>query len=85
MRKNRLTALGISIWLILVCALMLLAKSVDLEILFVLWLIGMLIIAELIGSGFSRPRYIARITAFIGIGILLFGVIVIRKIWVIVS
>lgn len=77
--------MGISTWLIIVCALMLLAKAVDLEILFVLWLIGMLIIVELTGSGYSRPRYISRSTVYIGFCILLFGVIVIRKIWVILS
>ncbi|MFH0968373.1 MAG: hypothetical protein V1862_11890 [Methanobacteriota archaeon] len=65
--------------------MMLLARSVDLEILFVLWLIGMLVIVELSETGYSRPRYMSRLTALIGVGILLFGLIVIRKIWVIVS
>ncbi len=62
---------------------MFLAGSFDIEVLFVLWLIGTLIIAELIDTRYVRPRYVRMIMIIAGAGTVLFGIIVLRKVWVI--
>jgi len=70
-------------WLVIIVVCMFFAGSFDLEVLFVLWLIGILIIAELIDTRYIRPRYVTWLMMIAGAGTLLFGVIVIRKVWVI--
>jgi hypothetical protein len=62
---------------------MFLAGSFDIEVLFVLWLIGILIIAELIDTRYVRPGYVRMIMIIAGAGTILFGIIVLRKVWVI--
>lgn len=62
---------------------MFLAGSFDIEVLFVLWLIGTLIIAELIDTRYVRPGYVRMIMIIAGAGTVLFGIIVLRKVWVI--
>lgn len=84
-KKKHIAVSATASWLILIGMFMLVAGSMNLEILFVLWLIGVLIIAELIASVYSRTGYYNRLTIFIALGILLFGLIVIRKIQVILS
>jgi hypothetical protein len=84
-KKKHISALAISTWLIIISILMVLEKTIDLEIFFALWLLAMLVIAELSGPVFTRPRYFGRLAACTGAGILVFGVIVIRKIWEIVN
>ena len=70
-------------WLIIIVTFMFLAGSFDIEVLFVLWLIGTLIIAELIDTRFVRPGYVRMIMIIAGAGTVLFGIIVLRKVWVI--
>lgn len=62
---------------------MFLVGSFDIEVLFVLWLIGTLIIAELIDTRYARPGYVRMIMIIAGAGTVLFGIIVLRKVWVI--
>lgn len=70
-------------WLIIIVTFMFLAGSFDIEVLFVLWLIGTLIIAELIDTRYVRPGYVRMIMIIAGAGTVLFGIIVLRKVWVI--
>lgn len=70
-------------WLIIIITFMFLAGSFDIEVLFVLWLIGILIIAELIDTRYVRPGYVRMIMIIAGAGTILFGIIVLRKVWVI--
>ena len=70
-------------WLIIIITFMFLAGSFDIEVLFVLWLIGVLIIAELIDTRYVRPGYVRMIMIIAGAGTILFGIIVLRKVWVI--
>ena len=70
-------------WLIIIITCMFLAGSFDIEVLFVLWLIGILIIAELIDTRYVRPGYVRMIMIIAGAGTILFGIIVLRKVWVI--
>lgn len=70
-------------WFIIIVTFMFSAGSFNMEILFVLWLIGILIIAELIDTRYVRPGYVRNIMIIAGVGTILFGLIVIRKVWVI--
>lgn len=84
-RKKEIATYSLTCWLIIISFFMVLAGSMNLEILFVLWLIGILIVAELIASRYSKNGYDHRLSVFIALGIFLFGCIVIRKIQVILS
>jgi len=81
--KKAIIIISIVSWLIILIFFMFLAGSFDIEVFFVLWLICILIIAELIDTRYVRPRYVTSIMMIAGIGTLLFGIIVIKKIWVI--
>lgn len=70
-------------WFIIIVTFMFSAGSFNMEILFVLWLIAILIIAELIDTRYVRPSYVRNIMIIAGVGTILFGLIVIRKVWVI--
>ncbi len=80
MKKKILAVIVIAIWLIIISIFMILAYRVDLEIFFVIWLIGLLVIIELMDTRFSQPPYMRYLKYFIATGIILFGGIVIRKI-----
>jgi hypothetical protein len=80
MKKKVLAAIVMFIWLILITAFMLLAHRIDIEIFFVLWLIGILVIVELMDTRFSLPPYIRYIKYLVAAGIVLFGGIVAQKV-----
>ena len=80
MKKKVLAAIVISIWLVIISTFMLLASRFDLEIFFVLWLIGLLVIVELTDTRFTLPPYIRYIKYLVAVGIVLFGAIVTRKV-----
>lgn len=80
MKKKILAAIIMFIWLMVICTFMLLAFRVDLEIFFVLWLIGLLVIVELMDTRFSLPSYLRYIKYLVAAGIILFGGIVAQKV-----
>jgi len=80
MKKKNLAAIVISAWLIIISTFMLLAWRIDLEFFFVLWLIGILVVVELIDTRFSLPPYLRYIKYLIAAGIVLFGVMVAKKV-----
>jgi hypothetical protein len=80
MKKKILAAIALCAWLVIVCGFMLLASRVDLEIFFVLWLIGILVIVELADTRFSLPPYLRYVKYTIAAGIILFGGIVTQKV-----
>ena len=80
MKKKILAVIVIAIWLVIISIFMLLAYRIDLEIFFVLWLIGLLVIIELMDTRFSLPPYMRYLKYVIAAGILLFGVIVAQKV-----
>jgi len=85
MKKKVLFAIIMFIWLVVICAFMLLAHRVDLEIFFVLWLIGILVIVELMDTRFSLPSYLRYIKYLVAAGIVIFGGIVTQKVLEILS
>ena len=80
MRKQQIAIIALAVWLTLIAVFMLLAQSVDLEIFFVLSLIGFLVIAELIAPNYIQPGYMRYIRYILAAGIVLFGVIVVQKV-----
>jgi hypothetical protein len=85
MKKAHLAVIALAAWLSLVAAFMLLAGRVDLEIFFVLWLIGILVVVELIDTRFVQPRQLRYMKFMIAVGIVLFGGIVAQKVLEILS
>lgn len=85
MMKKHLAISALAAWVILVIGFMVLARTLDLEIFFVLWLIGILIIVELASDHMATPRYLSILKMVIASGVILFGVIVARKIMEILS
>jgi hypothetical protein len=85
MRKKDLAAIVIAIWLVIISCFMLLAYRIDLEIFFVLWLIGLLVIVELMDTRFTLPPYLRYIKYLVAVGIVLFGAIVTQKVLEILS
>jgi len=67
-------------WLIIVAFFMIMNRTLDLEVYFVLALIGILVVAVMIDSAFSRPRYMRYIGYLIAVGVAIFAYIVAEKI-----
>ena len=80
MRKEQIAIIAFAVWLMCIAIVMLLAKSVDLEIFFVLSLIGFLIIVELITPKYIQPGYMRYIRFILAVAIVIFGIIVARKV-----
>jgi hypothetical protein len=83
--KTQIAAAVLVIWLLLVIFFMILARSLSLEIFFVLWLIGLLVIVELISPSFVRPPYLRYLTYLVAAGVIVFGMIVALKVMEILS
>ena len=89
MRKEQIAIIALAVWLTVISVFMLLARSVNLEIFFVLALIGFLIIVELIAPKYVQPAYLRHIKYLLAAAIVIFGAIVALKVmeilgWVIV-
>ncbi|MDD5141918.1 hypothetical protein [Methanoregula sp.] len=80
MKKKDLAIIAVTVWLVVITIFMLLAARIDLEIFFVLWLIGLLVIVELMDTRFSLPPYMRYLKYVVAAGILLFGCIVAMKV-----
>jgi uncharacterized membrane protein YdcZ (DUF606 family) len=78
--KKYYAAAVLAAWLIVVTFFMVLNRTLDLEVFFVLSLIGLLVIAVLIDGAFSRPRHMRYISYIIAAGVALFAYIVAEKI-----
>ena len=78
--KKCTATIALIIWLLLIIFFMILSQTMNLEIFFVLWLIGLLVIVELIDPPFCQPRYIRYIKYVVAAGVMIFGVIVAQKI-----
>jgi hypothetical protein len=85
MHKKRIALLALTLWLILIIAFMLLARTLDLEIFFVLWLIGILVVVELVSGASATPGYLKYLRFVIAAGVIIFGAIVAQKVLEILS
>lgn len=78
--KKQVAVVLLVIWLLLVIFFMILAQTISLEIFFVLWLIGLLVIVEFMGPSYVQPRYIRYLKYLITVGIVIFGFIIAQKV-----
>jgi hypothetical protein len=79
-RKKQITVLILCIWLLIITIFMMAAQRFDLEIFYVLWLIGILIIVELTETRYFQTPYLKKIKIIIAVGIVIFGYIVVEKV-----
>jgi hypothetical protein len=80
MKKKVVAAAVLVIWLLLISIFMLLARHIDIEIFFVLWLIGILVVVEMIDARYSEPVYLRQVKMLVAGGIIVFGMIVAQKV-----
>ncbi|MDI6867374.1 hypothetical protein [Methanoculleus sp.] len=83
--KKYYAAAVLAVWLIIVTFFMILNRTLDLEVFFVLSLIGLLVVAVLIDGAFSRPRYMRYIGYLIVVEVAIFAYIVAEKILEIIA
>lgn len=83
--KKYYAAAVLAVWLIIVAFFMILNRTLDLEVFFVLSLIGLLVVAVLIDGAFSRPRYMRYLGYVIAVEVALFAYIVVEKILEIIA
>jgi hypothetical protein len=80
MIKEEIAIIALAVWLTVISIFMLVTQGVNLEIFFVLSLIGLLIIAELITPKYIQPGYLRYIQDILTVGIAIFVVIVLQKV-----
>lgn len=80
MRKEQNAIIALTVWLILISVFMLLALQVDLNIFFVLFLIGIMVIEFLLDANFVQPGYLRYMRYLIAAGSVIFGVMVVNKV-----
>lgn len=68
------------IWSVVITAFMLLNRTLDLEVFFVLLLIGLLVVVELIDPVSVQPRSMRRLKYIVAVGVIIFGSIVARRV-----
>ena len=79
-RKRDIASVAFIIWLMVIVALMLVRGTLDIEIYFVLALLGLLFLIMLIDPSSIQPDYIRRMKYLAVGGILIFGYIVANRI-----
>jgi hypothetical protein len=80
MRKQQTAIIVLAIWLTIISIIMIVLQQADLEIFFVLFLIGVLVIVYFMESNFVQPNYVRYLRVLITLGIVIFSAIVAQKI-----
>ncbi|GAB3411351.1 hypothetical protein GCM10027435_02860 [Haloparvum alkalitolerans] len=78
--KRQRFVTGVTAWLVGAILLLSLLGSMELELFFVMSLIGLLVVVELTAPFNVTPRWRRRLLPLIAVGLLGFGIIVIRRI-----
>ncbi len=79
-KKALYPIVALSAWVVILLLFQVLAFRLDLEVFFVLWLIGVLVVAELVDSTTVQPRHIRHLKYFIAVQVCIFGAIVAQKV-----
>lgn len=72
-------------WVVIIVTFMAFSYIINLEILFVLWLIGLLVTVELADSMYLQPTYMKSIKMITAISVFIFGIIVALKVLEIIA
>jgi hypothetical protein len=79
-RKMRLSSVVFTAWLMVIIAFMLLRQTFNLEIFFVLSMVGLLGAVALINTTTVQPRYLRRMKYVVATAFLIFGYIIANRI-----
>jgi hypothetical protein len=79
MNKKQLGILVLALWLVIIFFLMILVQNVDIEVFFVLALIGLLVIMKLMEQKYIQPGYVLYFRYLIIVGIVIFCIIAVHK------
>jgi hypothetical protein len=80
MTRRNLLLISIVLWLYVVIGAMLANEYLDLELLFVLWLIGLTVVTQVAALPYAEPAYLTRQKYLIIVGVVIFAHIVAVKI-----
>lgn len=80
MNRKQVAAITLSVWLTIVITGMLLIRRFDLEIFFVLALLGVMVLAELTWHKYVQPQYQRYLGYLIWAGIVVFAAIAATKV-----
>ena len=80
MRKQQIAIIAFALWLTIVSLCMLLIQRFDLELFFVLCLLGIFVIVQLMQSNYVQPGYQRYIRYLTAAGIVMFGILVAQKV-----
>lgn len=75
-----IAAWALALWFGIVAFFMVLNRALDLEVYFVLGLIGLLVLVVLIDPPYVQPRHMRRVKVLVAVGVAVFGYIVVMKI-----
>jgi hypothetical protein len=79
-RKLRLSSVVFTIWLMVITAFMVLTRAIDLDVFFVLAVIGLFVVVVMIDTSSVQPRYMQRMKYVVATAILIFGFVVANRI-----
>jgi hypothetical protein len=79
MRKKKIAAVALALWLTIISVLMLLAEQIDLGLFFILGFIGFLVIVELMEPRYLKPGYQLYIHVLVTVGIVIFVALIVNK------
>lgn len=85
MKKKIWALLILSIWTFVILIVMLMRQYINLEIFFILWLIGLLITMELIKTRNIQNLYLKKIKVIAIVGIIIFSLIFLKKLLVLIN
>ncbi len=80
MRKQQIAIIAFALWLTIVSLCMLLIQQFDLELFFVLCLLGIFVIVQLMQSNYVQPGYQRYIRYLTAAGIVMFSILVAQKV-----
>jgi len=80
MNKKQIALFAILIWMFLINFFFVLSNSFIIELFFCLSFLGILIVFEVLTPLFVKPRYILNLRLVIAAGVIIFGVIFVRKV-----
>jgi hypothetical protein len=83
--KKQIAVAVIVTWLLIIMFFMILTRSINTEIFFVLWLIGLLVIIKQISPSFIQPSYLFYLKFLIALGITIFTLMIVQKVMEIIS
>jgi len=80
MRKQQIAIIAFALWLTIVSLCMLLIQRFDIELFFVLCLLGIFVIVQMMQSNYVQPGYLQYIRYITAAGIVMFGILVAQKV-----